>query len=124
MFEFKIGDIVRDYRFNKEFVLESNSSNDYPLKISSVASYTINGKLVITEDNPIITLVRRPKEKKSVTWYRVFYHYIGSNYPTFTTSLVESEKDLDRKIGLNSNNCHWIKLEPVITHEYEVENEK
>ncbi len=131
LFEFRAGDIVRDYRFNEEITLRDSrcdDDDDYPLQstLDNVnCTYTINGKLLSSHDNPIITLVKRPNEKKSVTWYRVSFHYKTekSTAQSHNTLYRSIQEFLDASLGMKESDFHWIELEPVRTHEYEVADE-
>ncbi len=128
LFEFRVGDIVRDFRFDGEFELSYNTNNTYPLQTpfgyTNYASYTINGKQHSSHDGPVLTLVRRPSKKKNVTWYRVSYHEkCDGKKPNTCNELYKYLEDFLNFYARKKSDFHWIELEPVRLHEYEVENE-
>ncbi len=68
LFEFKVGDTVRDFRIDGEYVLQENYTlPHYPLKIKIggwTRIFTIEGKTHLLDDIPVLTLTRRPNEEQ------------------------------------------------------------
>lgn len=63
-FEFQAGDIVLDPRFKEPFELFTREGR-YPLR-GPHRAYTKQGRSHVDDDNPILTLVNRPKKKVKI----------------------------------------------------------
>jgi hypothetical protein len=63
------------------------------------------------------------KKTEKVTWYKVAYHHKKSDIAWESGELYTSRENF-LTIHQATEDCfHWIKLEEVYTHEYEVKNE-
>jgi len=113
-FEFKPGDIVRDLRFNGEFELVGSPFDCYPLKLyigTMVYTYTEDGRVDTSHDNPILVLIRRPEEE--VKWFRVYYKRTDWAYACQTSTLFTRKEDFLKNEYSKESDYEWIKLEEV-----------
>ncbi len=61
------------------------------------------------------------KKTEKITWYRVFFHRKGHGFTACTAiSLFKSKLQFLLCENKKEDDFHWIKLEEVMTHEYEV----
>ena len=122
---FEVGDIVSDIRFSGEYEIKKGVYDTLVIIHEDVNIYTylLDGRTTSTDEFPVLKLIRRPKKTKTITWYRVFCHHKYHKNPHETDYLHKSEEDFLNYIKFSKSDYYWIKLEPVYTHEYEVDNE-
>ena len=105
---FMAGDIVHFIPMgDKEFVLESNVSDLFPLFIKNLNCFTLDGKVNTDHTHPLLILIRRPEEKKK--WYQVFYKLNSNERPNVSTSLYENEEEFYTR-GISKDKLEWIEL--------------
>lgn len=105
---FMAGDIVRYIPMGeKEYVLEGNASDSFPLSIKHVSIFTLDGRISTYHTHPLLILIRRPEEKKK--YYQVFYKMQSEERPDVSPSLYENEEDFYTR-GILKNRLEWIEL--------------
>lgn len=109
--EFKAGDIVHFIPMgNKEYVLEENGDELYPLRISECDEILTKYGCYLSEHiHPLLILIRRPEEKKKKKWYQVFYKYRNDEMPENASCLYNSEEDFYTS-GISKDKLDWIEL--------------
>lgn len=68
-------------------------------------------------------IYQEPKKTEKVVWYRVTAHKNDDDEPCTLEFLFKSKDHFLGFVREKESDFHWIKLEEVYTHEYEVENE-
>lgn len=121
--EFRAGDKVKCTFFGDEVFELVEHTGYYPLKIKRESCEYIfqrDGRYCVHHTSSVLTLVSRPKKKESVTWYRVTCHAKEADEATDYGRLFRNKEHFLVYQGSKEQDFHFIHLEPVVTHEYDV----
>lgn len=102
--EFRAGDQVKVPWSDKVFTLINHDNKVYPLALMEAEGpsltniFTTIGKLFISHDKPVLTLVNRPKERVQKTFYYASYRADRANTFRHTTAMYEDMEELNKRI--------------------------
>jgi uncharacterized protein YkuJ len=117
MDKLEVGQVRRWENGGKIFTIKHIGLDKSFYELEDLSEHSVYSSYIL-EKSSIYTPPTKKTEK--VTWYRISYHKKGNNYAFTEADLVGSIEVFLSEYGTSEGDYHWIKLEEVYTHEYEV----